>query len=60
MSTIYNLAIRFSDLSVLLQKRIAKSPTMKSKNFMLTKNNPKESLEEFHQILKADSVYARV
>jgi len=33
---------------------------MKSKNFMLTKNNPKESLEEFHQILKADSVYARV
>lgn len=32
---------------------------MSGKNFMLTKNNPEETLEEFMNILKKDAVYAR-
>lgn len=31
----------------------------KGKNFILTKNNPTETLEEFFNILKKDSVYAK-
>lgn len=31
----------------------------KSCNFVLTKNNPKESLGEFFSILEKDAVYAR-
>lgn len=32
---------------------------MSGKNFMLTKNNPEETLEEFMNVLKKDAVYAK-
>ena len=32
---------------------------MKSMNFVLTKNNPKETLEEFMGVLSKDAKYAR-
>lgn len=32
----------------------------KSCNFVLTKNNPSETLEEFLLVLRQDAVYARV
>lgn len=33
---------------------------VKARNFMLTKNNPKETLEEFAEVLKAEAVFSRV
>ena len=32
---------------------------LKSRNFLLTKNNPAETLEEFMEVLKKDALYAR-
>ena len=45
--------------NLLLQKRRSKRSKMKSRNYSLTMNNPKASLEVWFATLKCEAVYAR-